>query len=124
MTTKTVQNIVQEKLLAALAPEHLEVHNESDRHSVPPGSESHFRLLVVASSFRGLSLVKRHRHIHGLLAEELAGGVHALAIEAFTPEEWRERGTATRSPECRGGSRFEKPVSDSPEPLPDARHLR
>lgn len=85
---------------------HLEVVNESDRHSVPPGSESHFRLVLVAEAFEGIGLLARHRMINALLAEELAGGVHALAIHAYARAEWEARmGQAPMSPPCLGGGR-------------------
>jgi BolA protein len=97
---------IEAKLRAALDPVHLEVLNESDRHAVPPGSESHFRLRVVARAFAGQRLVDRHRAVNRLLAAELAGKVHALALETLTPEEWAARGGAGReSPPCLGGDR-------------------
>ena len=99
-----VQTAIEAKLRDALDPVHLEVINESDRHSVPAGSESHFRLRVVASAFSGQRLVERHRAVNRLLAAEIAGGVHALALETLTPEEWEARGGAGReSPPCLGG---------------------
>ena len=99
-----VQKSIESKLLA-LEPEQLVVSNESDNHSVPPGSESHFRVLVVATGFSGQSRVARHRAINKLLAEELSGGVHALAIEALTPEEWQKKAGPATSPDCLGGSK-------------------
>ncbi len=56
----TVQQSIQTKIAAALGPSHLEVVNESHMHSVPPGSESHFRVVVVSDRFEGLPLVRRH----------------------------------------------------------------
>ena len=106
-----VQQEIERKLIGELSPEVLSVENESSGHSVPPGSESHFRVLVVSSSFEGANRLARHRAIQKALSEELAGPVHALAIEAFAPDEWRER-IATHgdpratSPECRGGSKL------------------
>ncbi|HVR28601.1 MAG TPA: BolA/IbaG family iron-sulfur metabolism protein [Thermoanaerobaculia bacterium] len=95
---------IEAKLREALDPVHLEVLNESDRHAVPAGSESHFRLRVVARSFSGQRLVERHRVVNRVLAAELAGQVHALALEALTPEEWARRGGAVQvSPPCLGG---------------------
>jgi BolA protein len=99
-----VQTSIESKL-QALEPEELVVTNESDNHSVPPGSESHFRVLVVARSFQGQPRVARHRAVNKLLAGELAGGVHALAIEALTPEEWQKKSAPATSPECLGGSK-------------------
>lgn len=85
---------------------HLEVVNESGRHSVPPGSESHFKVTVVSDSFEGIGLLARHRLINGILADELANRIHALAIHAYTGEEWRAKtGNAPMSPPCLGGSK-------------------
>ena len=85
---------------------HLEVINESDRHNVPPGSESHFKVVLVSGAFRDQGLLARHRMINQLLADELAGGVHALAIHAYTEQEWANRtGGAPLSPPCLGGGK-------------------
>jgi BolA protein len=93
-------------LTAAFAPEHLEVRDESHMHAVPRGAESHFRVVVVSASFAGKSLVARHREINAAAAEELRAGLHALAIEALTPEQWAARGErAAKSPPCLGGSK-------------------
>ena len=95
---------INEKLAAALAPQHLEVVNESGNHNVPAGSETHFKVIVVAAAFEGQRLLARHRRVNQALADELAGGVHALAIHAYTAAEWRERfGAAPMSPPCLGG---------------------
>ena len=98
-----VQSSIEEKVDAALAPSHLEVLNESGSHNVPPGSESHFRIVVVSEAFAGERLVARHRRVNGVLADELAGPVHALALHTYTPEEWQARADAPDSPPCRGG---------------------
>ncbi|MCC6301349.1 MAG: BolA/IbaG family iron-sulfur metabolism protein [Gammaproteobacteria bacterium] len=102
-----VKDGIERKLAAGIADlHHLEVVNESDRHRVAPGSESHFKLVLVAEAFEGLGLLARHRMINALLADELAGGVHALAIHAYTRAEWGERtGQAPMSPPCLGGGR-------------------
>ena len=74
-----------------LAPSHLEVINESHRHSGHAGDdgsgESHFRLIVVSSQFDGLSRIERHRMVYGLLKESLPNLPHALAIEAKSQRE-------------------------------------
>lgn len=101
-----VQNQIVEKITTALTPLHLEVINESGGHNVPPGSESHFKVVMVAACFAGLSLVKRHQKLYQLLADELQSGVHALALHLYTEEEWREKnGEAPLSPPCMGGEK-------------------
>lgn len=52
-----------------------------------PGGESHFNLTVVSGAFTGLGRVQRQRAVNAVLAEELAGPVHALSIRALTPDE-------------------------------------
>ena len=102
----TTQETIQQKLQAAFTPLHLEVINESDNHNVPKGSESHFKVVVVSRAFEGESLIKRHRQVNKVLAEELQGGVHALALHTLSPEDWFNRGgTVPESPECLGGSK-------------------
>ena len=82
---------MEKKLAAAFAPVSLEVIDESHQHHGHSGAhsdgESHFRVKIVAAGFAGKSLVARHRMINGVLAAELSGRVHALAIEAKAPDE-------------------------------------
>ena len=99
-----VQETMERKLREGLDVVHLEVENESGRHNVPPGSESHFKVVVVSPCFEGRNLVARHREVYRLLDEELRGGVHALALHTYTEAGWRESGAnAPGSPRCLGG---------------------
>jgi stress-induced morphogen len=89
-----VQRKIQEKLFAALIPEHLVVQNVSHKHArhvhthgVPQTGETHFDVTIVSDKFVGRTRVERYRMIHQILAEELAGPVHALAIKAAAPGE-------------------------------------
>ena len=97
----TVQAQIETKLTTAFAPAHMAVVNESYMHSVPPGSESHFKVTLVSDAFEGLRAVKRHQQVYKVLAEELAGEVHALALHTYTPVEWQ--GQSPDSPNCLGG---------------------
>ena len=102
----SVQSTIEQKIQDALKPEFLEVINESHMHNVPPGSESHFKVVIISDEFEGERLVKRHQRVNEALAEELAGSVHALAIQTLTSEEWKEKGEKIMpSPECLGGSK-------------------
>ena len=100
-----IQTQIEQKL-ASLTPDVLRVENESHMHSVPPNSETHFKVTLVSERFSGLMPVKRHQQIYSLLADELSGPVHALALHLYTPGEWDSR-SAPRpdSPNCMGGSR-------------------
>jgi BolA protein len=86
-----VEDEITKKLRQAFTPVALEVVNDSHRHAGHAGSpqtgESHFSIKVVSESFAGKSRVERHRMVNQVLADELAGKVHALAISALTPEE-------------------------------------
>lgn len=86
--------------LAALAPSHLEIVNESSGHGgYFPGKESHFKAVIVSEAFTGLRLVQRHQKVYAAAGDLLGPGkIHALAIHAFLPTEWV--GQATPSPEC------------------------
>ena len=104
-----LQSVIHSKLEDALQTSVVEVTNESHMHSVPANSETHFRVVVVCEDFNNKPLLARHRLINKLLADELNGGVHALALHTFTADEWSARGeTAASSPACRGGSASEQ----------------
>ncbi len=83
--------ILRDKLTAALAPARLEIVDESHLHEghagAREGGQSHYRVEIVAAAFDGLSRVDRQRLVYNILADELRGGVHALALSTRTPEE-------------------------------------
>ncbi len=102
----TMRQNIQQKLQTSFSPLHLEVIDESHNHNVPEGSESHFKIVLVSESFEGEKLITRHRQVNKVLAEELQGGVHALALHTLTPQDWfNHGGTVADSPECLGGSK-------------------
>lgn len=94
-------------LNTALSPMHLEVTDESHMHNVPEGAESHFKVLAVSEAFVGEKPIDRHRRVNALVRDELAAGLHAVAIHAWTPQEWFDKGggAAPASPECLGGAK-------------------
>lgn len=95
-----VKQQLEEKILGAFPVAHLEVVNESNKHAVAPGSETHFKVIVVSEKFQGMSPVDRHRLIYGLCQTEMANGVHALALHTYSPTEWEKKGGALKSPPC------------------------
>jgi len=108
-SSMSVQEIIERKLTEGLAALHLEVINESGQHNVPPGSESHFKVVVVSSAFEGKNLVAQHRLVYKLLGTELRDQVHALALHTYTEKHWRESQVTTpMSPPCLGGKRREQ----------------
>mgnify|MGYP000689953749 CR=1 FL=1 len=103
-----VQQSIEQALTAEFTPLHLEVENESSQHSVPPNSETHFRVVLVSEVFAGQRKVARHQRVYSALAAQLAGPVHALALHTYAPDEWQSRQSpAPESPACRGGSKGE-----------------
>lgn len=100
MDTKST---IETKLAEAFAPESLAVideshlhaghhHSDSGHHATFDGSGgTHFRVRLVSAAFTGKSRVERHRAINAILKDQLATGVHALAIEASAPGEATRR---------------------------------
>lgn len=104
----SVENQIHTKLGRAFQPAHLEVINESYMHSVPPGSETHFKVTLVSAFFEGKRQVQRHQAIYACLSEELGAGVHALALHTFSPKEWQTDDRVPKSPQCLGGSKHDQ----------------
>ena len=103
-----VARSILSKLTAALQPTHLHLEDHSPRHGAPPGSETHFGLLVVSGRFEGLSPIERHRLVHAVLGAELRGPLHALSIVARTPQQWERDPNILQPPPCMGGSKRDK----------------
>jgi BolA protein len=84
-------DLLTKKLTAALAPESLTVVDESHQHEghagARPGGQTHFRVYIVSAAFKGKTRIDRHRMINAILSDDLAAGVHALAIHAAAPGE-------------------------------------
>lgn len=97
-------NLEQQLLqrLQQLDPEQVEIINESFGHAgYYPGKETHFKVVVVSDVFEKLRLVQRHQTVYAQVSDLLTTGggkIHALAIHAYTPQEWE--GQAPDSPQC------------------------
>lgn len=100
----SVRDQIADKLTEALAPSVLDIVDETRNHNVPPDGESHFRVTIVSAAFADDRLLARHRRVNRILADELGGPVHALALHTYTPGEWAAREGAPESPPCLGGS--------------------
>lgn len=87
----SVADTIRRKLTDALAPNELEVIDESHLHAghagARPEGETHFRVRIAAAAFAGQSRLERQRKVYQILASELASGVHALTLTTVTPEE-------------------------------------
>jgi len=76
--------------LAVLAPEQLEILDESHKHAGHAGARSgggHFTLTIVSNVFDGKGLLQRHRMVYDALGSAMQTDIHALTIKALTPEE-------------------------------------
>jgi BolA protein len=93
-------DLIRTRLQTALAPERLEIEDESRLHAghagARVGGESHFRALVVSARFEGVGRVARQRMVYAALGELMSGpgAIHALALRTLTPDEWRREGGA------------------------------
>lgn len=84
-----IEKQIQEKL-QVLAPLSLELRDESGQHIGHPGAASgggHYQLTLVCPAFSGKNRLARHRMIYAALGELMHGPIHALAIDAFAPDE-------------------------------------
>ncbi len=106
LTDRPVCAAVEIALRARFQLQHIEVLNESHKHNVAPGSESHFRVTLVSPDFAGQSLLQRQRAVNEVLAELLAGPIHALALHTYAPAEWDDRSGSPESPACLGGKQI------------------
>ena len=76
--------------LALLAPEHIEIADESALHAGHAGARSgggHYQLTLISSTFSGQSKVARHRAIYQSLGDLMSTRIHALSITALAPDD-------------------------------------
>ena len=81
---------IRRRLTAALAPVSLDIEDESHRHAGHAGARDgrgHFRVRIVSTSFEGMLPLARHRAVYAALGDYLQTDIHALSIDARTPEE-------------------------------------
>lgn len=87
----SVTETIEQKLRAAFQVTELTLVNESHKHAGHAGSpgtgHSHFNLRLVAADFDGKSRVERQKMVYAVLAEEMAGPIHALALKTLAPGE-------------------------------------
>ena len=89
MSAPSLRDLMTEALIARLAPVELELVDDSAAHAGHAGARSgaHFNLRIVSARFAGLPRISRHRLVYDALRPWMAEGVHALAIDARTPDE-------------------------------------
>jgi BolA protein len=81
---------IRDTLRERLQPQQLEVVDDSHLHAGHAGAREgrHFSVRLTADAFRGTSRVARHRLVYDALRELMPAGIHALAIEARSPDEF------------------------------------
>ncbi|MBI3770561.1 MAG: BolA family transcriptional regulator [Deltaproteobacteria bacterium] len=85
---------LRERVRHGLAAEHVELADESGRHVGHPGAAGgagYYHVVVVSPRFVGLDRVARHRLVYEAVGDLIPDEVHALAISAYAPDEWRAR---------------------------------
>jgi len=89
MTAERV-GLIRQALDSGLHPEALEIEDESHLHAGHAGARDgrgHFRVTIVSEAFTGLRPLQRHRRIYEALGELMQTDIHALSIQAYTPDE-------------------------------------
>lgn len=82
--------MIRQRLESSFEPLELEVIDESHLHAGHPGARDgrgHFRVRVVSEGFRDLSRIARHRRVYAAMGELMSTDIHALNIEAISPNE-------------------------------------
>ena len=89
MAAHSLSDEIRQALVERLQPVALELVDDSAAHAGHPGARSgaHFNLRIVSARFAGLPRISRHRLVYDALRPWMAEGVHALAIDARTPDE-------------------------------------
>lgn len=84
-------SLIKEKLTAALQTTHIEIIDDSQKHAGHVGARDgggHFKLNIVSSEFNEKSLIQRHRMVYSAVDDLMNTEIHALSINAQTPEEF------------------------------------
>lgn len=86
--TDTTERLNQ--ALSTLSPDYLSIQDDSALHAGHAGNQGggHYTITIVSALFNGLSLIKRHRLIHETVADLMVKDIHALSINAKTPDEY------------------------------------
>ena len=89
MSASTLHGLLTRALTEQLEPVELELVDDSAAHAGHAGARegSHFNLRIVSARFAGLPRISRHRLVYDALRPWMAEGIHALAIDARTPDE-------------------------------------
>ena len=106
---KSMTEVIKSKLINQFSPFHLELINESFKHSVPKNSETHFKVIIASNKFENMTPVEKHQMVYKVLSDEFTNGLHALSLVVKTEKEWNSgcyKGTVDIP--CRGGMKNKK----------------
>ena len=82
---------IEQRLRAALAPLRLDIVDDSARHAGHAGAREsgggHYNVTIVSAAFAGKNLIERHRLVYGALGELMHKDIHALSVQALSPDE-------------------------------------
>jgi BolA protein len=81
---------IRERLTRELAPQQLDVLDESHQHKGHAGAQDgrgHYRVRIVSSRFAGAAPLARHRMVYSALGDMMTTDIHALALDARAPED-------------------------------------
>ena len=90
MNAKERLQEIKQRLAAEFEPETLGVEDESHLHEGHEGARDgrgHFRVLIISQAFAERSLLERHRMVYKALGDLMRTDIHALAIDAWSPQE-------------------------------------
>lgn len=94
------KNRIEHLLQYHFQPLFLDVINESSKHRVPVGAETHFKLILVSAYFDGKTRIQRHRMVLDFLKDEFSQGLHACTLSLYSNIEWEKNPIPTPSPLC------------------------
>lgn len=102
--TQPIREAITARLQKAFpSAKHIDVINESSMHAVPPGSETHFKVVVVSEVFAAMKRLDRHRAVQEAVGADLQSTIKALSVRTVLPHEWNDACEVAPSPGCHGG---------------------
>jgi len=81
---------IRQRIVRQLSPEQVDIQDESSLHRGHAGAAAgggHFRIRIISASFVNQSLLERHRMVYQAVNDLMPAEIHALSIQALTPEE-------------------------------------
>lgn len=88
--SEATMRIIEQRMRADLEPAAIDLIDESAMHAGHAGAAGgggHYRMRIVSPRFAGLSRIARHRLVYDSLSDLMRNAIHALTIEALTPDE-------------------------------------